>query len=176
MYPKLCPDLTKSSVRSLVSITPAIIEKINTMNMVVDKNFFRIYQSIFLIIRMGPKVIKLRLARLQFNKHSTSSIPALSVNFTMRNLFSLLALQLIVICSYGQKTNGYAAGYFISGKDTLPYRYLQPLELKEGKKYPVIIVLHGTGERGTDNKRQLVHGAKEFMDSLSRKNFPAYII
>jgi predicted peptidase len=94
----------------------------------------------------------------------------------MRNLYCLLAMQLIVIGLYGQKTNEYAAGYFVQGKDTLPYRYLQPLNFKAGKKYPVIIVLHGTGERGTDNKLQLVHGAKEFMDPLSRKNFPAYII
>ena len=94
----------------------------------------------------------------------------------MRNLICLLALQLTVICSFSQNTNGYAAGYFVSGKDTLPYRYLQPLELEKDKKYPVIIILHGTGERGTDNKLQLVHGAKEFIDSLSRKKFPAYII
>src|SRR6476620_1715902 len=36
-----------------------MIENINTMNRVVDRNFLRIYQSIFLIIRTGPKVTKL---------------------------------------------------------------------------------------------------------------------
>ena len=94
----------------------------------------------------------------------------------MRNLFCLLVVQLLMIGSYGQKLNGYAAGNFINGKDTLPYRYLQPLDFKEGKKYPVLIVLHGTGERGTDNKLQLLHGSKEFLDPMVRQNFPAYII
>ena len=94
----------------------------------------------------------------------------------MRNLYFFLALQLVLLNSYGQKSNGYAAAYFRSGNDTLPFRYLEPLEIKKGKKYPVIIVLHGTGERGRDNKLQLVHGAKSFMDPSLRNNYPAYII
>ncbi len=43
--------------------------------------------------------------------------------------------------------------------DTLPYRILLPLNYDASKKYPLILVLHGAGERGNDNEAQLVHGS-----------------
>src|SRR6478736_1765379 len=94
----------------------------------------------------------------------------------MRNLFFLLTVQLFIIPAYAQKSVGYKPGYFIRGNDTLPFRYLEPANMKEGRKYPVILVLHGSGERGSDNKLQLVHGATLFIDSSLRVNYPAYII
>jgi predicted peptidase len=38
----------------------------------------------------------------------------------------------------------------------LPYRLLRPEGAEAGKKYPLVVILHGAGERGTDNKKQLV--------------------
>ncbi|MBX2900028.1 MAG: prolyl oligopeptidase family serine peptidase [Cyclobacteriaceae bacterium] len=58
----------------------------------------------------------------------------------------------------------------------LPYRLLLPEKLEAGKKYPVILLLHGAGERGSDNEKQLVHGAKLFATEENRKNFPAIVI
>ena len=43
---------------------------------------------------------------------------------------------------------------------TLPYRLLYPKNYDKTKKYPVILFLHGAGERGNDNEKQLTHGAK----------------
>jgi predicted peptidase len=43
----------------------------------------------------------------------------------------------------------------VSGK-VLPYRIQKPEQLEPGKKYPLVLFLHGAGERGTDNKKQLV--------------------
>src|SRR5262249_9323932 len=39
---------------------------------------------------------------------------------------------------------------------TLPYRLLKPADTEAGKKYPLVIFLHGAGECGVDNKNQLV--------------------
>jgi predicted peptidase len=39
---------------------------------------------------------------------------------------------------------------------TLPYRLFKPAKVEAGKKYPLVLLLHGAGERGTDNKAQLV--------------------
>ncbi len=39
----------------------------------------------------------------------------------------------------------------------LPYRLLVPAGYDPGKKWPLIIFLHGIGERGTDNEAQLRH-------------------
>jgi predicted peptidase len=41
-------------------------------------------------------------------------------------------------------------------KAALPYRLLKPTETEAGKKYPLVVFLHGGGERGTDNRKQLV--------------------
>ena len=41
--------------------------------------------------------------------------------------------------------------------DTLPYRILLPKNYNSQKSYPLLIFLHGAGERGNDNKSQLVH-------------------
>ena len=45
---------------------------------------------------------------------------------------------------------------FKSGDKQLPYRLLKPADAGAGKKYPLVLFLHGAGERGADNKKQLV--------------------
>ena len=65
---------------------------------------------------------------------------------------------------------------FISGEDTLPCRILTPLNFDVNKKYPLLIFLHGAGERGNDNEAQLNWGADIFLDSLNRIKFPAIVV
>lgn len=65
-----------------------------------------------------------------------------------------------------QATNGLA----------LPYRLLLPANYSPTKKYPLVLFLHGAGERGNDNEKQLVHGAKLFLTEENRKNFPAIVV
>jgi predicted peptidase len=65
---------------------------------------------------------------------------------------------------------------FISGEDTLPCRILTPIPFDASKKYPLLIFLHGAGERGNDNEAQLTWGADVFLDSLNRIKFPAIVI
>lgn len=64
----------------------------------------------------------------------------------------------------------------ISGTDTLQYRILYPEKYKKRKSYPLIVFLHGSGERGRDNEAQLTHGAKLFLREDIRKHFPAIVI
>lgn len=58
----------------------------------------------------------------------------------------------------------------------LPYRILKPADYDANKKYPLVIFLHGAGERGTDNLVQLKHGMADFANDESRKKFPAFVI
>jgi predicted esterase len=47
---------------------------------------------------------------------------------------------------------------------TLPYRMYVPYEYDENKEYPVLILLHGAGERGTDNRANLEHMVRDMFD------------
>lgn len=59
---------------------------------------------------------------------------------------------------------------------TLPYRILLPENYDEQKKYPLVLFLHGAGERGTDNEKQLIHGVQTFLKATNRRNFPCILI
>jgi predicted peptidase len=65
---------------------------------------------------------------------------------------------------------------FRSGDNVLPYRLMSPGNPKPGQKYPLVIFLHGAGERGNDNNVQLVHGVKEFANAQAREKFPCFLI
>tara|TARA_A100001015_G_scaffold239443_1_gene272743 strand:+ start:1029 stop:1814 length:786 start_codon:yes stop_codon:yes gene_type:complete len=60
--------------------------------------------------------------------------------------------------------------------DTLPYRILLPKNYNSQKSYPLLIFLHGAGERGNDNKSQLVHGSFLFKSKDFRENYPAIVV
>lgn len=66
--------------------------------------------------------------------------------------------------------------YMSSLNDTLFYRQLNPQQIVEGEKYPLVLFLHGAGERGTDNISQLTNGGLMFTNPVNRKNFPAFVL
>ena len=65
---------------------------------------------------------------------------------------------------------------YIANNDTLNYRILLPQNFDETKKYPLHLFLHGIGERGSDNKKQLTYINKVFSNKRNRKKFPAIVI
>lgn len=71
------------------------------------------------------------------------------------------------------KAQSYEYGSFTHSGKTLPYRYLLP-QKNQNKKLPLLIILHGAGERGNDNEKQLTHGGKLFADSLEK--YPAMVV
>ncbi|MDR0547123.1 MAG: T9SS type A sorting domain-containing protein [Dysgonamonadaceae bacterium] len=58
----------------------------------------------------------------------------------------------------------------------LLYRKLTPLNAVEGEKYPLVLFLHGAGQRGSDNVKQLELGGDLFANTANRQNFPAYVL
>lgn len=56
----------------------------------------------------------------------------------------------------------------------LPYRVLMPKQIDKNKKYPLVIFLHGRGESGNDNTKQLTHGAALFLKNIDK--YPAFIL
>lgn len=58
----------------------------------------------------------------------------------------------------------------------MPYQLLKPIDYSPTIDYPLVLVLHGAGERGNDNSAQLTHGSSLFLDSNIRGKFPAFIL
>lgn len=81
---------------------------------------------------------------------------------------------LLMNTSMAQDRSAFKKEYFVSGIDTLRYRILWPGNFNETKQYPVVLFLHGAGERGHDNEKQLVHGSDLFLQK--RDKFPAIVI
>jgi predicted peptidase len=63
-----------------------------------------------------------------------------------------------------------------AGGDVLHYRLLKPLSTTPGEKYPLVLFLHGAGERGDDNKLQLFHGCRDLAAEAMRRRHPAFVV
>jgi predicted peptidase len=96
--------------------------------------------------------------------------------FLHHSSFLLIAIFLpsLILCAQDQPL--FEKHWLINGTDTLPYRLLLPKDYHPNKKYPLVLFLHGSGERGNDNEKQLVHGAKLFLQDSVRENYPAIVV
>ena len=65
--------------------------------------------------------------------------------------------------------------YVNSKGDTLLYRQLTP-DYDTIRKYPLVIFLHGSGERGNDNEAQLKWGVMNFATDQAMTMYPAIVI
>ena len=70
----------------------------------------------------------------------------------------------------------YETRTFESADGRLPYRILKPAGFDAAKKYPLVILLHGAGERGDDNKAQLKWGGGLFSDPKVMEKYPAFVL
>ena len=77
--------------------------------------------------------------------------------------------------SQSESLNSFLFREFKYVNHTLPYRVLEPYTHTE-KNVPLIIFLHGSGERGDDNELQLTHGASFFLEKMKKKKFNSYVI
>ncbi|HBX46492.1 MAG TPA: phospholipase, partial [Porphyromonadaceae bacterium] len=66
--------------------------------------------------------------------------------------------------------------YLSSQGDSLLFRQLNPQQVVPGKKYPLVVFLHGAGERGNDNEAQLTHGGNMFTNPVNREKYPAFVL
>ena len=84
-------------------------------------------------------------------------------------------LFLSLICMNAQDAFEYRT--FVSAEgDSLDYRMISPENMKTKGKYPLVLFLHGAGERGNDNERQMVHGSQMFLNPVNREKYPAFVL
>lgn len=59
---------------------------------------------------------------------------------------------------------------------TLGYRKYVPAEVTEGEKLPLVVLMHGLGEIGTNNVRQLVNGGPQLLAYIANQGHKAVFI
>jgi predicted peptidase len=97
--------------------------------------------------------------------------------FDMKNHFLLVLLcAAFTYPARSQEFAAYQKKIFSRDGDTLPYRILYPAHYDPHKNYPLIIFLHGSGQRGHDNENQLIHGGHFFLEDSLRNQFPSIVI
>lgn len=91
-------------------------------------------------------------------------------------LLGVIFMGSLIAISGKAQTNRFNYNKYTNGKgDTLNYRQLFPDNNPSGK-YPLIIFLHGSGERGNDNEAQLKWGVANFATDQMMSQHPAYVI
>ena len=77
-----------------------------------------------------------------------------------------------------EKVTTWQASTYYDSTGTLvsTYNYLEPIEVSDDEKYPLVLFLHGAGERGNDNEAQLKHIAPLFASDSIRELYPSYVV
>lgn len=94
----------------------------------------------------------------------------------MKELILLLSVLLFSL-EFVAAQDEYERSVFVSSSgDSLNYRLLEPEVMQAGEKYPLVLFLHGAGERGNDNEKQLTHGGQMFLNPVNREKYPAFVL
>jgi len=88
---------------------------------------------------------------------------------------------LVLLCSFcavlTANTNSFETKvYETQYGESLNYRLHNPIAARDTEKYPLILFLHGAGERGKDNKQQLKHGVNDILAFSKKNNHPIYLL
>lgn len=86
----------------------------------------------------------------------------------------LLSLLLLLHVVVGSAQTRESTSYMVQG-NTIPYQVIYPENYDANKQYPLLLFLHGAGERGEDNKAQLTHGEGFLLDNFY-VSYPAIVV
>ena len=66
--------------------------------------------------------------------------------------------------------------YPTEGETSLPYRIYWPEGVENTSPTALVVFLHGAGERGSDNERQLIHGTRDLLRYSIERQEPLIIV
>ncbi len=75
---------------------------------------------------------------------------------------------------YEDRTIQFTGGDY--NNEAFHYRLMKPALIEDNKKYPLVIFLHGAGERGTDNQKQLLYFPTQMAQPRYRERFPCFVL
>lgn len=100
----------------------------------------------------------------------------MSLKKTLSNVGVIISILFLATSLYSQQTQYIAKKFIDNTGDTLLYRQLQPETIIKDEKYPLILFLHGAGERGSDNISQLQNGSMQFTNPVNREKYPSFVV
>jgi predicted peptidase len=135
-----------------------------------------VFNDFWLIIAETAKVI----FSIIFVEHSKSKshLKIVAMKFLKAKPGSLFLFIFFTTRSHSafSQSSHFSVNHYVSDKgDTLLYRLLYP-DADTLRKYPLVIFLHGSGERGNDNEAQLKWGVQNFADDHAMIMHPAIVI
>lgn len=81
----------------------------------------------------------------------------------------ILAFIMLLACAFSAfavDINASEKRVFQNEDTTIPYRLIMPESYDSAKEYPVLLFLHGAGERGNDNELQFANSVQNIADCL----------
>ena len=94
----------------------------------------------------------------------------------VRSIFAVAYLFFHSIMTMGQSSGLFDKLIFSGDGKKLPYRLLKPVNPSADDCLPLVIFLHGAGERGDDNEAQIKHIADLFLNPKYRGKYPCYVL
>lgn len=88
------------------------------------------------------------------------------------SLVSIRKIQAIKSLDYSD----FKEGIFKNDNISLKYRFLKPQKVEAQKKYPLIVVFHGSGAIGTNNTSQMGVLSKMWLLPEYREQIPVYVL
>lgn len=96
---------------------------------------------------------------------------------TLRVFWVLSLCLLVSVAGYaGDKASFLKKQFTARDGYRLNYRVLYPRDYNPAREYPVILFLHGAGERGSDNEKQLVQCGDMFASFENQTKYPAIVL
>jgi poly(3-hydroxybutyrate) depolymerase len=86
------------------------------------------------------------------------------------------------LCSSGTlgavTVDNFVARWFTNAQGVLPYRLFIPTNYNTGTRYPIVLFMHGAGERGSDNRLQLTGqtGCLVFASETNQLRYPSLMV
>jgi predicted peptidase len=95
----------------------------------------------------------------------------------MHRIISAIAFFLFISYSVpAQQMKLFDKLLYVNKGDTLPYRLLKPVSPESKEQFPLIIFLHGAGERGSDNEVHIKHISEFVTDPKNRGKYPCFVL
>ena len=108
-------------------------------------------------------------------EHPRIFLPIAAAGATIRSMRDILIASILGSCAaLGSQPE--AREFTAPNGCVVKYRWSAPQTLEAGKTYPLVLFLHGAGERGDDNAAQLKHGVMPILEGADKLKQPCFLI